>query len=284
MKKLIRFISFILSKIIVITLVFLLCAAGFMVSMNVSNLYVMLNDGMKERANVILYNHDTSGMSKYFTSYFMENDEYLTLREKYSKYRVNTYGYNLQIESLLIWPWATNATIYVNEAVYSIDGAIDTTIYDKDQAMLSGTYYPPQWQNYRYKVTLIKSQDGLWHIEDLEAVSTYDYTPPQQQSLPPEVLASLRPSPTPKPSPTATPRPLLTPTVTPEPTYKGTIVGVNRALNVRSGPGTNYDKIGELQNGVEIDIYTMTENWYCFDFNGTKAYVHMQYVKLEDVE
>ncbi|MBR3750813.1 MAG: SH3 domain-containing protein [Clostridia bacterium] len=283
MKKLMRFIAFILGKIIWIVVILALCVAGFIVSMNYSNLYIMLNDGMKERADVILYNTDTSEMSPYFTSYFMENDQYIALRETYSKYRINTYGYHLQCESLLTWPWATSATVYVSEAVYSIDGNIDTTVHDKDTAMLNGTYYPPLWKNCRYKVSLIKV-DGLWCIESLEYVSDYNYSPPTQQSLDPEVLASLRPTPTPKPSTTPTPRPLLTPEPTPEPTYKGIITGVNNKLNVRSGPGTNYDKIGELRNGDEIDIYTLNENWYCFNFNGERAYVHKQYVMIPDIE
>lgn len=287
MKKLIRFISFILSKIIWITLIILLCITGFIVSMNYSSLYVMLNDGMKERANVILYNGDTSGMDKFFTSYFMETDEYLALRETYSKYNINTYGYNLQCDSLFTWPWANTATVYVNEALYSLDGSIDTSIYDRDQAMLNGTYYPPQWKNSRYKVSLVKA-DGQWRIDRLEFVSIYDYAPPTQRSLEPEVLASLRPTPTPKPSaaPTQSIRPLTTPsaTPTPDPTYKGVVTGVTNALNVRSGPGTGYDKVGTLRNGETVNIYTLNENWYCIDYKGTKAYVHKQYIKVEEIE
>ena len=80
MKQLTRLIVFILKAIVALSLIALLCAAGFSMSMNYSSLYVMLNDGMRERANVILYNNDTSSMSKYYTSYFMENDSYIALR------------------------------------------------------------------------------------------------------------------------------------------------------------------------------------------------------------
>ena len=279
MKHLMRFIAFILKNIIWICVAIALCAAGFFISMNYSSLDVMLNDGLKERANVILYNNDTSSMSQYFTNYFMETDSYLALREQYGIYEIKTFGYNLQCGSLMTWPWATTATVYVDEAVYSIDGAIDTTIKDKDAAMLDGTYYPPAWKNCRYKVTLIKS-DGQWKIEKLEYVSEYNYVQPTQRSLPPEVLASLRPTPTPVPSPTATP----IYTDTPQPTYKGIVRGVEDRLNVRSGPGTNYDKIGELKEGDTVVIYTLNENWYCIDFNGTKAYVHKQYIEFEETE
>ena len=145
MKQLTRLIVFILKAIVALSLIALLCAAGFSMSMNYSSLYVMLNDGMRERANVILYNNDTSSMSKYYTSYFMENDSYIALRDKYSSYTVNSFGYELRCGSLLTWPWATTAVITVDEAVYMIDGAIKSSVKDRETAQLDGTYYLLVW-------------------------------------------------------------------------------------------------------------------------------------------
>lgn len=279
MKQLTRLIVFILKAIVALSLIALLCAAGFSMSMNYSSLYVMLNDGMRERANVILYNNDTSSMSKYYTSYFMENDSYIALRDKYSSYTVNSFGYELRCGSLLTWPWATTAVITVDEAVYMIDGAIKSSVKGRETAQLDGTYYPPAWQNCRYRVTLVKS-DGQWRIDKLEYLEDFAYVQPTQRSLPPEVLASLRPTPTVRPS--ATPVPDVTDT--PEPTYKGYIDGVDSTVNVRSGPGTNYDILGTLKKKDTVLIYSLEENWYCIDFNGTKGYVHKQYVAFDNNE
>lgn len=277
MKNSMRFIAFMLKNIIVVCVVIALCAAGFFITMNYSNLYVLLNDGMKERANVILFNNDTTNMSQYFTNYFMENDAYIALREQYGSYDINTFGYKMECGSLITWPWASRTTIYIDEAVYSIDGHIDTTVLSKDEAMAAGKYYPPAWRSARYKVVLIKADDQ-WRIESLEFVSDFNYVQPTQRSLEPDVLASLRPTPTPVVS--------VQPTTNPsnQPTYPGTVVGVDKQLNIRSGPGTNYEKVGQLKNGDVVQIYSETESWFCIAYNGTKAYVHAQYIEVNDVE
>ena len=122
--------------------------------------------------------------------------------------------------------------------------------------------------------------DGQWRIDKLEYLEDFAYVRPTQRSLPPEVLASLRPTPTVRPS--ATPVPEVTDT--PEPTYKGYIDGVDSTVNVRSGPGTNYDILGTLKKKDVVSIYSLEENWYCIDFNGTKGYVHKQYVAFDNNE
>ena len=104
--------------------------------------------------------------------------------------------------------------------------------------------------------------------------------PESAGGLPPEVLASLRPTPTVRPA--ATPVPDVT--LTPDPTYKGYIDGVDSTVNVRSGPGTNYDILGTLKKKDTVLIYSLEENWYCIDFNGTKGYVHKQYVAFDNNE
>lgn len=38
-------------------------------------------------------------------------------------------------------------------------------------------------------------------------------------------------------------------------------------LNVRSGPGTSYDKVGELQNGESVKILAEVNGWYAIEFN-----------------
>ncbi|KHE69380.1 hypothetical protein LD39_12955 [Halobacillus sp. BBL2006] len=49
-------------------------------------------------------------------------------------------------------------------------------------------------------------------------------------------------------------------------------------LNVRSGPGTNYSKIGQLTEGAVIKIYKEIGSWVMFAYNGSTAYVHGAYI------
>lgn len=52
-------------------------------------------------------------------------------------------------------------------------------------------------------------------------------------------------------------------------------------LNVRSGAGTGYKKIGHLNKGTKVEIVTKLSNgWYKIKFNSSYGYVSGDYVKL----
>ena len=56
-------------------------------------------------------------------------------------------------------------------------------------------------------------------------------------------------------------------------------------LNVRSGPGTNYQPLLQLGNGIElfIDLEKSTEDFYCVSVNGNVealSYAMKQFIKL----
>ena len=62
------------------------------------------------------------------------------------------------------------------------------------------------------------------------------------------------------------------------------IVKVNSALNMRSGPGSNYGVIGTLCNNDEVEIIKEVDGWYEIKFNGKSGYVSSQYIKVVDNE
>ena len=88
--------------------------------------------------------------------------------------------------------------------------------------------------------------------------------------------------------PPATQPPATQPPATQPPTTgrRGTVVRAADGLNVRSGPGTNYDKIGKLSNGTVVDVLEATGNgWYKISFtnaNGaaTEGYVSGDYLSV----
>ena len=49
------------------------------------------------------------------------------------------------------------------------------------------------------------------------------------------------------------------------------------SLNVRSGPGTSYSKIGALSWGSQISVTGKTSNWYRINYNGKVGYVREDY-------
>ena len=77
------------------------------------------------------------------------------------------------------------------------------------------------------------------------------------------------------------------PTPTPTPLYEsvmiGTVVNVNTFLNVRSGPGTEYEAIGTARAG---DTFTVTLKfvdggyWHKIEYGDAEAYVHSDYLEV----
>ena len=50
------------------------------------------------------------------------------------------------------------------------------------------------------------------------------------------------------------------------------------SLNVRSGPGTNYSKLGTLSKGSKVGVISESNGWSKINYNGKEAYVSSQYL------
>jgi stage II sporulation protein D len=59
---------------------------------------------------------------------------------------------------------------------------------------------------------------------------------------------------------------------------KGTVVA--SLLNVRSGAGTNYRRIGALSRNAQVDVLEKVGSWYKIKYSNTTGYVHGDYLKL----
>ena len=66
------------------------------------------------------------------------------------------------------------------------------------------------------------------------------------------------------------------------PNTPGTIVNAGSGLNIRSGPGSSYEKVASASNGAEITILEDTgTGWYKIDYGGGKTgYVSSDYVSV----
>ena len=61
----------------------------------------------------------------------------------------------------------------------------------------------------------------------------------------------------------------------------GTITGAGSGLNVRSGPGSSYEKVASLANGNKVTILAVENGWFKIDYgNGKTGYVSADYVKV----
>ena len=62
---------------------------------------------------------------------------------------------------------------------------------------------------------------------------------------------------------------------------QGTIIKAEKGLNIRSGPGTSYDKVASATNGARVTILGEENGWYKIVYSGSKTgYVSKDYVSI----
>lgn len=75
----------------------------------------------------------------------------------------------------------------------------------------------------------------------------------------------------------------VTPTPAVSPTPEGVVATITRNVqNVRSGPGTNYDVIGQLRNGEQVQVIGANVNftWIVINFRGTQGWLSRDILDL----
>lgn len=58
------------------------------------------------------------------------------------------------------------------------------------------------------------------------------------------------------------------------------IVKAQSGLNVRSGPGTGYKKLGKLANNSKVTLKGSTSGWYSINYSGKTGYISSSYVSV----
>lgn len=124
----------------------------------------------------------------------------------------------------------------------------------------------------------------------VEELPTSTIQPIPSQTV--RVTATIRPTNTPLPTFTYTPTLTLVPpttTNTPTPSMTPTVVGIIsavQAINVRSGPGTEFEVIRALPAGTGVQIIGLSPDyeWYnirLLDDEGTEGWIAVRFVRVE---
>ena len=123
-----------------------------------------------------------------------------------------------------------------------------------------------------------KSQDEEWWQIDYEGVTGWIYAPNVTATNADNVqVAAVIPAPPEEASP---------PSDQPESEIEGPSLRVNGLINVRSGPGTDYEIIGGATPGLFFAVSgkNADEEWWQIDFNGENGWVFWQFVTASDAE
>ena len=156
-----RLTWFIAGRMILICVLLGMLVCGFFMALNAANIYVVLNDGMQKRVDVILTRQQAEELNKYFHADFLIADEALEGAlngiSAYSDYNITGFDYELTIEKLWAWPWDAYANCTVVERVPSISGKVISSRRGEVSDRIPG------WQGGRYDITLVKA-GGTWKI------------------------------------------------------------------------------------------------------------------------
>ena len=192
MKYIRRFMWFLSSRLVIFTLIVGILVLVFYTCLNISNIYILLSDGMKARAQVMLTREDPEQLNNYFRAEFLTGDEALNLAlgpsSPYVDYEITDFEYKLSIESVWCWPWQDTALATIVERIPKITGQV---VSSRSEAVEDGSLpsTPPTWQGGRYEITLYRS-NGQWKVAGMR----------QTQII-------VEPAPSPTPEPTAAPGP-----------------------------------------------------------------------------
>ncbi|MBP5310669.1 MAG: SH3 domain-containing protein, partial [Lachnospiraceae bacterium] len=70
--------------------------------------------------------------------------------------------------------------------------------------------------------------------------------------------------------------------------YASEVIGTAKvtadSLNVRSGPGKEYDTMGKLYSGNVVDVKAVEGDWLKIDYNSSDGYISIDYVEYEPDE
>ena len=175
MKYLRRGVWYLASRLLVICLVFGLIITVFYYAMNLTNIQIIVKDGMAGRAKYIMgITTSKSDLAKYFQSNYLDSDPEIAAaaqeKSPYTNYNVRGIDHRLDMGFLWLWPWENAVRVIITERIPRIDGRVkglkaDEVIAKQGQDAI----YPPDWPEMTYRALLVR-ENGQWKIQNLTPV------------------------------------------------------------------------------------------------------------------
>jgi len=139
----------------IVVIIVLIMFAAFM-GYDYANIYVSVNEGITQRAEVVLKEGDYTNLSKFYTQEYLELDSLLS-NNPYRPFIVTNYDMRVKVKKISVWPWNNVAKVTIEEVVKGINAAPK----DSDEENLT----IPEWENGEKLIIMEKS--GRWRIKDI---------------------------------------------------------------------------------------------------------------------
>jgi hypothetical protein len=166
LKYLHRLIWYLASRLLVICCILGLMTIAFYYAMNFSNIYIVLKDGMSERAKVIMMDTDKSPLYSYFSSSCIDSGATFAdttgNAPDYKNFDITGFDHRMAMEWMWCWPWENTATAIITETIPAIDGKIKQ---EARSQQTEGQNSVPRWPSTKYTV-ILKRENGQWRINE----------------------------------------------------------------------------------------------------------------------
>ena len=172
MKYLRRIVWFFVNRLLVLCVILGLIMTVFYYAMNLSNIQIVLKDGMANRAKYIMgMDSNRKELEKYFLPACLENDSAVLETDEdnspYTDYNVRGIDHRLEMGFLWVWPWDSSVRLTITERIPRIDGRVKGSKADEVIARDGAeALYPPAWKEAQYRVLLTR-ENGQWKIKTL---------------------------------------------------------------------------------------------------------------------
>lgn len=172
MKYLRRGIWYVAGKLLVICLVLGLMITVFYYTMNLSNIQIVLKDGMASRAKYVMdVSTQRSDLEKFFQLQCLDTDLLVVDTDQgkspYADYSIRGIDHRLEMDFFWIWPWENTVRVTITERIPRIDGRVKGLKADEVIAARGeNAVYPPTWEEGIYRVQLVR-ENGQWKIRTL---------------------------------------------------------------------------------------------------------------------
>lgn len=172
MEYVIRFLYTLLKTALVLAIVVVLCVGGFMMAMNVSNIYVLVGDGMKMRTSVVMGLNEADELPKFFSQSCIQTDE-IYQDNTYLDYDMESFSSDVSVSKLHTLPWEDTATVTLKQNVSSVIGYLPISKQNAQQLANPKKIPAPEWKSQSFELELKKWQDQ-WKIVSLTPIETQE--------------------------------------------------------------------------------------------------------------
>lgn len=172
----IRFVLYILGKILACVAIFLLGIFAFKTAENSSQIYMLARDAFAKRTSVILQpinNDDTKLLEGIFTQEYLEKT-HLDTQQTNASYIIQSYDLQTKVPIKVVFAWRNKMNIRVENLVQDISAKLDSSqleINEVDKFIESGIY----------TLHMVK-ENGRWKVNDITLEE--EITPPSVYPIP----------------------------------------------------------------------------------------------------